>query len=487
MAVYHAPALILVPALVAGLAVAARAGLARRASREAPASDHSATGPTAGPGVPIALAAAWLALLLGAWALFPAAERWWPIALGLSLGAALAGLWNWAWPDSERDPHHLAPMGSGLAAVALLALVVGDATHLANGLLGLLGGWGTLALLPRLRTEAHTPAPLGLVVTAAVAGGAAWGEKLHPGANLGAPLAVGLGAALVLALAIGAALAKGEAPGWSSRLAAFAVYALSAVGLIGGLYGQGATLVIAAVLGGAVGLLAPFALANQAAPNTLRALIFLAVGGALLIVDNRLMGILGIALGGIGLGVGALSGASVRPLVTLLIAVFAARAWLQLFLDRTMLAGYGIDLTHPYAFATLILGGLLPVAAIAVARLARPNTPLTALWVLALALAPAWVGYFVHVEALGSLLAGLLLAAFALGLQDGPEAETRTLIPALLITHVAVTLLAAPWLVSVMNATRQDRLGALVAALVIAFAWLTAWWLTLGRRQAPQV
>jgi hypothetical protein len=50
-----------------------------------------------------------------------------------------------------------------------------------------------------------------------------------------------------------------------------------------------------------------------------------------------------------------------------------------------------------------------------------------------------------------------------------------------------VTLLAAPWLVSVMNATRQDRLGALVVALVIAFAWLAAWWATLGRRQAPQV
>ena len=105
------------------------------------------------------------------------------------------------------------------------------------------------------------------------------------------------------------------------------------------------------------------------------------------------------------------------------------------------------------------VAGILPLVAVAVARLCRPSAPLTAVWALALALAPAWVGYFVHVEALGSLLAGLVLAAFALGLQEGPDAEHRAVLPSLLVTLTAVTLLAAPWLVTVMNATRQSRIN----------------------------
>jgi hypothetical protein len=55
-----------------------------------------------------------------------------------------------------------------------------------------------------------------------------------------------------------------------------------------------------------------------------------------------------------------------------------------------------------------------------------------------------------------------------------------------LITHTAVTLLAAPWLVTVMNATRQSRMVAFLVGVLIAAGWLAGWWATVGRRQPSQ-
>lgn len=473
MAVYPAPGLILVPALVVNAAVAVRAGLARRTAQRP-------------MGTLLGMVGLTVAMALGAWALFPEGDRLWPIELGLLLGAVLAGSWHWAWPEADIDALQLGPIGGGLAASAILALAVGDPTLLANGLLGLLAAWGTLGLFARLQSDVAVEPPLALSAVAAVAAGAAWGEKLHPAANLGVPLSMAIGTLLTLGLTLGAWLSRDKGFGWGGRLAAFALFALGSIGLSAGMYGQPLTLTAAIVLGGVAGLLAPVALPAVGVYTPLRAITFLALGGTLLVVDNRLMGIFAIALGGVGLGLGALSTPACRSLVTLLMGIFAVRAWLQLFLDRTMLSGYGIDLTHPYAFAALILGGLLPMMAIVVARLSRPNRVLTAVWALALSLTPVWVGYFVHVEALGSLLAGLVLAAFALGLQEGPEAEHRAVLPTLLVTLTSVTLLAAPWLVSVMNATRGARLAAFWVGLAVAAVWVVGWWATVGRRQPSQ-
>lgn len=484
MAVYHAPALMLVPALVVNLAVAAGAGWARRAATGEPAAK-----------VPwLSLGAIALVMLAAGWALFPEGPRFWPVGLGVALGSVIGLVWHALLPHGDRDPMQLGPLGSGLAATALLALVVTDPNQMANAMIALLAGWGAMTLFARLATDGPVAPPAGLVVTAAAGAAAAWGEGLHPGANLGAPLAVTIGTLVAVGLTLASFFMRSAspdeapvvapAPGLSGLLGAFGVVALGSAAVAGGLYGQPGALVGALLLGAAAGLALPFTQPMAGWTTSFRALIALVVGGTLLVVDNRLGGILAIALGGVALGVGLAGRASARPIMTMLVAIFAARAWLQLFLDRTLLTGYGVDLTHPYAFAALVLGGLTPFAAMAVGRLARPNRALTAAWALAVTLAPAWVGYFIHVEALGALLAGLVLATFAMGVQPDAEREADSLAPTLLVAQVATTLLAAPWLVNVMNATRQERLVVLLIGLVLVAAWVGAWWAMVGRRQA---
>lgn len=471
MAIYPASAAILVPALVVNAAVVGHAIWQRR-----PATPRGAL-------LPAAAAAALVLLGAGLLALFGAWDRQWPVLVGLVLGLANGLLWHWALPADERDAGQTGPIASGGVIVAAIALLIPDPTLLANALLGTLLGWGAIRVLTALQDPTgEDGASLGLVTTAVVAAGAAWGEQLQPGAHLGVPLAVALVSALAVGLAIGQRAASGSA--LSGAIAA-GVFLLAALGLVSGLYAQPIGLAVAVAAGAVIGAVAP-AFIRSGPAGALGAVAVLVLGGVLLVVDNRLMGVLAIALGGIGLAAGAASGA--RGVLTLLVAIFAARAWLQLFLDRTLLTAYGVDLTHPYAFAALVAGGLLPVVAALAGRVVRPEGPLLAAWAIALAAVPAWIGYFIHVEALGSLMAGLMAAAFVLGAARGEEtmAEARHLAPSLLIVSVATTLLAAPWLVSVMNATRAERLVVLLAGLAILALALIYGWVRLGRRPLPQ-
>lgn len=499
MALYHAPALILVPALLINVAIAARAGWARRTTHAHPIAESTPETPAvvaprgAGALAPSLVVA--LMTLVASWLLFPAWDRFWPVGLGVALGALIAIVWQTLLPDGLGDDADLGPLGTGLAFVAALALLIPDPTSLANALVGLLAGWAALALYARLATDAVMPAPFGLVTVAAVGAAAAWGEKLHIGANLGAPLAVGVGTVLAVGLTVASLMSKPEgdtrAPGLPGLSVAFVITAGLGSALAAWVYGQPLGLVGALVLGALAGVLLPLTQSAGGGTTPLRALVALAIGGAILIVDNRLMGVVAIALGGVGLGLGAIGRPSARGVMALLVGIFAARAWLQLFLDRTLLTGYGVDLTHPYAFAALILGGLMPFAALAVGQLARPNRYLVAVMAAVAVLAPAWIGYFIHVEALGALMAGLVLAAFALGAQADQNGVSRVggtagVAATLLIAQVATSLLAAPWLVGVMNATRQERLVGLLLGLVLVAAWVGAWWFAIGRRQTAQ-
>ncbi|MFP5503455.1 MAG: hypothetical protein ACLGIN_13280 [Candidatus Sericytochromatia bacterium] len=471
MAIYPASAAILVPALVLNAAVVGSAIWLRR-----PATPRGAL-------LPAAAAAALVLLGAGLLALFGEWDRQWPVIMGLALGLANGLIWHWAFPSGDRDAGQTGPIAAGGVIVAVIALMLPDPTVMANALLGALLGWGAIGVLTALKDPiGEDGASLGLVTTAVVAAGAAWGEKLQPGVQLGAPLAVALVTALAVGLAIGQRAANGRA---LSGVIAAAVFLLAALGLLSGLYAQPVGLVVAVAAGAVIGAVAP-AFVRAGPAGALGAVAVLVLGGVLLVVDNRLMGVLAIALGGIGLAAGATSGA--RGVLTLLVAIFAARAWLQLFLDRTLLTAYGVDLTHPYAFAALVTGGLLPVVAALAGRVVRPEGPLLAAWAIALAAVPAWVGYFIHVEALGSLLAGLMAAAFVLGAAQGEEtmAEARHLAPSLLTVSIASTLLAAPWLVTVMNATRSERLVVLLVGLAILAVALIYGWVRLGRRPLPQ-
>ncbi|HEY9722100.1 MAG TPA: hypothetical protein V6D47_08805, partial [Oscillatoriaceae cyanobacterium] len=297
-----------------------------------------------------------------------------------------------------------------------------------------------------------------------------------PDVPLGAPLAIGVGTAVVLGLGL-MRLLGGRLPGWLATVAGV-VLAGAVSGLVSlGFYDQHAALWLAILLGCLLGAIAPLLVNPDGPPGPLALLL---IGGAALVCDNRLFGILGIGLGGAGLLLGTRDRAC-HPLA-LLLAVFAARVWMQLFLARTLLTGYGIDLTHPYAFAGLVIGGLLPVATLATARLFRGDAWLVGGLAMLIVALPAWLGYFVHVEPLASLLAGLILASFLSAMTA--TSETDALAPVLLVTTTATTLLAAPWLVTVMNATRGARLLVLFVLLALVLLAYGRWLWRLRRTPA---
>src|SRR6476620_623407 len=106
MVTYPAPATILAPTLLVGLALAAHGAWQRRGA------------PRPGLRVVVAAVLVPLVLALGSFAFFDTLERRWPIWLGLALGAVLGVIWEWAFPPSEADSGDVGPLAGGLAALA---------------------------------------------------------------------------------------------------------------------------------------------------------------------------------------------------------------------------------------------------------------------------------------------------------------------------------------------------------------------------------
>ncbi|MDB5097489.1 MAG: putative rane protein [Cyanobacteria bacterium RYN_339] len=471
-ALYPAPSSVLVPTLLVALALAARGAWLRRGGER--------------PGLRVALTAILvpLVLALGSLAFFDVPARRGPIWLGLALGALMGVLWEWAFPPSERDAADVGPLAGGLAALAMLGLVLEPGVPFANAALGLMAAWGATQIaavaMPSTGTVvAFQGRGLALAGTALAAGTAAWATRLsthHDIPGTMGPIALVTALTAIVGLALSELL--GPARARFGALVAGLVFVLGGVGLDSALYLQQGGVLLALVAGGVAAVVAGLWLRDDDAPAPAAALGYLVLVGGVLVLENRLSGILAIGLGGLGLLVGAQGLRAPRVLAAIAVAIFAARVWLQLFLDRTDLTGYGVDLTHPYAFAALIIGGLLPGAALALGQICRPHASLAVAGTVALAVLPAWLGYMIHVEALGSLLAGLVLAAFALGAR-GKEAgaEALALVPALLLGELAVTMLAVPWLVDHMNATRDARVSwllgsAVVMAVGVGYAWV---------------
>ncbi len=464
---------VLVVALIVNGAIAAWAAIAAPRAQV----------PGAGRAAYLTAAAIALALTAAAAAWYGVGERLWPPAIGLMVGAAGMTLRPAAADAGDARPD-LAVLAGGLAVLAALALALDAGVPIANAAIGLLTGAAATAAALRLAAgpDESVAGGAGLAAVALVAGAGAWGDKLWAEIGAGWPLALALGSAAVGALALASRLDGPKSRAFAPPLA----FGLAALAILAGLYGAVSPLLIAVAAGAGAAAILPALLTGRPDLAPLGKLAFLAAGGALLVLDNRLLGIVAIGFGGLGLVTAYGTSVAARGWLGLLVAVFAARVWIQLFLDRTALTGYGVDLTHPYAFAALIGGALVPAAAHALRRAAGGHAGLAAAAGVALVLAPAAVGYFIHVEAMGAWLAGLALAMFAAAAFEPAEGQTPAAPaePALLLANVGVVLLAAPWLVAVMNATRQERVSALMVLAVALGALAVWWWSARGRAQS---
>ncbi|MBM3269986.1 MAG: hypothetical protein FJZ01_20315 [Candidatus Sericytochromatia bacterium] len=407
-----------------------------------------------------------------AWWLAPAGKTW-PLAIAVVAGGAIAGLI--ALGPLREESRLRAPGGFAavVAAFAIAALATGgDAAARQWAALGLPLGMALPALTAgvfRREAEAFAGA-LAAGQATALAGALIWADRIYPAHQVGTGAVLGFAGAVALLMALAAFALSAQparAPVAAGALAALAAYLLVALALrqphlaIPAAIGAG----MAALLALGAGLAGP----PEEEPPALVAVLLLVLAGGTLLLINRLYGMPGLGMCGIGLAALATAdNRATRWLAALLPAAFGARALLHLFLDRTYLRVEGVDVTQTYAFAALILGFVVATALVRFrAELAADAWSGGAAAGL-LAATPVLVGYLIHILPLAGFLAGLIAAGFALAaLCDGLEEGAARLAPYLGLACAGAAA-AAPFLTEVINAPRVQR--AIVFAVVTGIA-----------------
>ena len=428
---------------------------------------------------------------LGTFFLAPSGEKAGLAIAGLVVGGLLgwgfgmAPSWLFWRDDAARNLIARASAGLGLLVLvdALVADPVLSSYVVMGGLLGLSCTALPLALSGHARAEGLSSA-LGLI--AVFGAGVVWGDRAFPEVTLGSAWALGFAA-----LALGISYALTAIP----RTAAPFVAAVLAMALAAPLGYWGFRLESPVVLPSLMGLGLALALSlllyfSESVPRDrsgpLPALALVLVAGGCLLLANRLFGMFGVSLAGIGLSVLLLARGRAPLLTGILVSGFAGRAFLQLFLDRTYLNQYGVDLTHTYTSFGLIAAFFVPFALAALRRTIAPAGLFLGLEALAVLVLPVLMGYFIHVDPLASYLAGLLVTVYVLGIlaEEGLTAyRFAALMPPLLLSAASVGILSAPWLITVLNVPRKDRLIVFSAVFVLLLIYLIA--LVRQRPAAP--
>lgn len=404
-------------------------------------------------------------------------------ALGWGMGMAP----SWAFWRDEPARDLVARAAAGLGLLVLTDALVPDPVLASYAVMGGLLGFACtalpLALAGHSRAEGLSSA-LGLV--AVLGAGLVWGDRAFPDVTLGSAWALGFGA-IALGLAyVMTAIPRIASPfvtaGVAMALAAplgFWGFRLEANVVLPSLMGLGLAIALSLLL-----LVSERTSRENAGP--LPALALVLVAGGCLLLANRLFGMFGVTLTGIGLSVLLLAKGRAPLLAGILVSGFAGRAFLQLFLDRTYLNQYGVDLTHTYTSFGLIAAFFVPFALAALRRTIAPAGIFLGIEALVVLVLPALMGYFIHVDPLASYLAGLLVTVYVLGIlaEEGLTAyRFAPLMPPLLLSASAVSILSAPWLITVLNAPRKDRLIVFAVVFVLLLAYLIA--LVRQRPAAP--
>lgn len=404
---------------------------------------------------------------------------------GLGWGFAMAPSWFFWRDDPARDLVARAAAGLGLLVLtdALVADPVMSSYVVTGGLLGLSCAALPLALSGHARAAGLSSA-LGLI--AVIGAGVIWGDRLFPDVSIGSGWALAF-AAISLGVAYAASFLPRQAapfvtPPFLMALAAplgYWGFHMEHPVVLPSLLGLGLALILSLLL---------FFSERVPEENSgpLPALTLVLVAGGCLLLANRLFGMFGVTLTGIGLSVLLLAQGRAPLLTGILVSGFAGRAFLQLFLDRTYLNQYGVDLTHTYTSFGLIAAFFVPFALAALRRTIAPSGLFLGLEALAVLLFPVLMGYFIHVDPLASYLAGLLVTVYVLGILAEEGLTTyrfAPLMPPLLLSAAALSILSAPWLITVLNVTRKERLIVFAGVVALLLVYLIA--LVRQRPDAP--
>ncbi|MBI6546245.1 MAG: hypothetical protein HY692_05590 [Cyanobacteria bacterium NC_groundwater_1444_Ag_S-0.65um_54_12] len=192
-------------------------------------------------------------------------------------------------------------------------------------------------------------------------------------------------------------------------------------------------------------------------------------GGVLLLV-NRLYGVAGIGLAALAFLPLTMSKLPcLRWLATLLMAIFTARLFLYLFLERAQLQQSGIAIDQPYTFAMLVAGFLVPHSCERLRQLTDERARLLpVLAVLLLTALPFLLGYLLQLLPLAAFLTGCFASTLVSGLSLQRAEQTVSFLAPLLLWNTIAAVIIAPYLVKVSSMPTGLRITAFLLFAVIA-------------------
>ncbi len=394
-----------------------------------------------------ALLALGLALGLVAVGIVPAGERAWAALIGLIAGLGLG--WACAWRVS-------APVINGCAlAVATLTHLVGPSalvesyTHL-----GLVAGISGMAVLTWLARSARLDESVqAAIATSSIAMATLWLDRSLSGMGLWALAAAGL------IMACRALVAR-----TSTGLASVSLIPLVALATIPpGLWlltlppAAWLTPTLGVALAGLLGVIDRFP-GKTGMPRWAPLVV---IGGAGFLV-TRLLGMPGLTLVAMAMTLASPARGRAADWLAVASGALVLRGALQILVDRTYLQASGIDLTHPYAFASLVAGLALAWT------MTRPESRRVR-WIPGLVLLAPTVGLLFHTEALAACLAGILAGTLVLGLGGLATRHTRVLGPFSALAG-AIALWSAPWLLVMRDVPRAPRLVVWIGLILVLSA-----------------
>lgn len=217
--------------------------------------------------------------------------------------------------------------------------------------------------------------------------------------------------------------------------------------------------------------------------------IVILIGGITILV-NRLNGAYGLVLCGLSLLTGSTYIFGEKKLffidkaILFGTGIMVSRAILQLYLERTNLTFYGIDITGPYIFGLLVIGMAMPLILSLALILSGKKKFLAFYLCLLIITLPVITGIFVHTTAVSSFVFGflsitLIIGAILIGVHENKWItdttiqlilmKTGNLLIPLIIATTALTILSANFVIYVANMTRIERILIFTGFLSIAF------------------
>ena len=223
----------------------------------------------------------------------------------------------------------------------------------------------------------------------------------------------------------------------------------------------------------------------------LQALFVIFLIGGLVILVNRISGAYGLVLCSLSLLLagnyifGEKKLFLIDKAIVVASVIMASRAILQLYMQRTELISYGIDITTPYTFGLLVMGMALPFILGFIVLIADKSNILSVLLTFLIIELPIIIGLFVHTEAVSSFIFGALGISLIVGIilavtadsrnwldpkiQDIVTKTSNSIIP-LMVSVTGMTILSASFVVNVSDLTRIHRLIIFGAVILIIFS-----------------